>query len=107
VDRAASRKAHDHGASALKPATALVMLRRFSDSGYPSYGCGAARATSFGAWLGTTPVGWIGNESGNGEKCSRGRRTDLFLGAKARAGAQQQPDPNLQLNLGFGERIGK
>jgi hypothetical protein len=63
------------------------------------------------AWRGrlrvATPVGWFGNESGNGEKCSGGRRMDLFIGAKARAGAQQQPDPNLQLNLGFGERIDK
>jgi hypothetical protein len=30
---------------------------RFSDSSYPSYGCGAARATSFGAWLGTVGFG--------------------------------------------------
>jgi hypothetical protein len=30
---------------------------RFSDSGYPSYGCGAARATSFGAWLGAAGFG--------------------------------------------------
>jgi hypothetical protein len=52
VDRAASRKAHDRGASTLKPATTLVMLRGFSESGYPSYGCGVAQATSFDAWLG-------------------------------------------------------
>jgi hypothetical protein len=57
--------------------------------------------------LGTMPAGWIGNESGNGEKCSGGRRMDLFIGEKALAGAQQQPDPTLQLNSGFGERIGK
>jgi hypothetical protein len=57
--------------------------------------------------VGTTPAGWIGNESGNGEMRSGGRRTDLFIGAKARAGVQQQPDPNLQLNSGFVERIGK
>jgi hypothetical protein len=57
--------------------------------------------------VGMTSAGWIGNESGNGEKCPGGRRMDLFIGAKARAGAQQQPDPNLQLNSGFGERIGK
>jgi hypothetical protein len=57
VDRAASRKANDRGASALKPAMALVMLQGFSDSGYPSYGGGAARATSFGAWLGAAGFG--------------------------------------------------
>jgi hypothetical protein len=57
--------------------------------------------------VGTTLAGWIENESGNGEKCSGGRRTDLFIGVKARAGMQQQPDPNLQLNSGFGGRIGK
>jgi hypothetical protein len=68
VEWAASRKAHDHGASALKPATALVMLQGFSDSGYPSYGCGAARATTFGAWLGVAGFGlarhrWDGLET--------------------------------------------
>jgi hypothetical protein len=58
-------------------------------------------------WVGTVPAARFGNGSGNGEKCSGGRRRVLFIGAKAWAGAQQQPDPNLQLNLGFGEGIDK
>jgi hypothetical protein len=57
--------------------------------------------------VGTAPVAQFGNGSGNGEKCSGGRRRVLFIGAKARAGTQQQPNPNLQLNLGFGEGIDK
>jgi hypothetical protein len=81
----------------------LSLLRLWSSSGNLLQ-CLAWRGR---LWVGTTPVGWTGNESGNGEKCSGGRRTDLFIGAKARAGAQQQPDPNLQLSSGFGERIGK
>jgi hypothetical protein len=81
----------------------LSLLRLWSSSGNLLRclaWCGRLR-------VGPTPVGWIGNESSNGEKCSGGHRTDLFIGVKARAGAQQQPDPNLQLNSGFGERIGK
>jgi hypothetical protein len=69
----------------------------------PPSGLGLARRRQ----VGTAPVDRFGNGSGNGEKCSGGRRRVLFIGAKARAGAQQQPDPNLQLNLGFGEGIDK
>jgi hypothetical protein len=57
--------------------------------------------------VGTVPVARFRNGSGNGKKCSGGRRRVLFIGANTLAGAQQQPDPNLQLNLGFGEGIDK
>jgi hypothetical protein len=57
--------------------------------------------------VGMAPVARFGNGSDNGEKCSGGHPRVLFIGAKARAGAQQQPDPNLQLKLGFGEGIDK
>jgi hypothetical protein len=52
MGQAASRKAHDGRASALKPVMVLVMLRWFFDSGYPYHGGGAARGTFFGGWLG-------------------------------------------------------
>jgi hypothetical protein len=65
----------------------LSLLRRRSGSGNLLRclaWCGRLR-------VGTTPVGWIGNESGNGEKCSGGRRTDLFIGAKARGARSNNP----------------
>jgi hypothetical protein len=41
--------------------------------------------------VGTTPVGWIGNESGNGGKCSGGRRTDLFIGRRHERARSNNP----------------
>jgi hypothetical protein len=67
----------------------------------PPSGLGLARQAS--GWHGAGGSVW--KRSGNGEKCSGGRRRVLFIGVKARASAQQQPDPILQLNLGFGEGI--
>jgi hypothetical protein len=71
--------------------------------GQPLSGLGLARQASGWHGAGGSVWKWLGN----GEKCSGGCRRVLFIGAKARAGAQQQPDPNLQLNLGFGEGIDK
>jgi hypothetical protein len=86
------------GASALGSApTAAERLR------IPPSGLGLARQAS--GWHGAGGSVW--KQSGNGEKCSGGHQRVLFIGAKARAGVQQQPDPNLQLNLGFGEGIDK
>jgi hypothetical protein len=77
--------------------TAVERLRQ------PPLELGLARQTSGWHSAGGSVLKWERQWG----KCSGGRRRVLFIGAKARAGAQQQPDLNLQLNLGFGEGIGK